>query len=68
MDSNDVEMDSNTSDVSHVLQLVHKPMKRGEFWYLLDKKWFELCKLFINDKEQVHNPGPIDNSGMSYDY
>ncbi|CAG2110965.1 unnamed protein product [Medioppia subpectinata] len=63
MDTNDQEMDCQT-DVSEVLQLIHKPMQKGELWYLLDKKWFELCKLYVNDRQQVHNPGPVDNSAL----
>jgi hypothetical protein len=61
MDTNDIDLDSN---VEQVLQLIHKPMKKGEFWYLLDKKWFELCKLYLTQKDSIHNPGPIDNSGF----
>ena len=65
MEVNDkMDSESSSSDVTEVLQLIQKPMKRGEFWYLLDKKWFELCKLYLNDRQQVHNPGPIDNSGF----
>ncbi|CAG2166899.1 unnamed protein product, partial [Oppiella nova] len=63
MDNKEHEMDCG-SDVSEVLQLTQKPMKRGEFWYLLDKKWWELCKVYLNDRQQVHNPGPIDNSAL----
>lgn len=70
MDSNDTQMDvesssSQAADVSEVLQLIQKPMKKGEIWYLVDKKWFELCKLYLTDHQAVHNPGPIDNSGLS---
>lgn len=61
METNDMESESS---VEQILQLIHKPMKKEEFWYLLDKKWFELCKLFIKEKEHIHNPGPIDNSGI----
>lgn len=61
MDSNDIDLDSN---IDQVLQLIQRPMKKGEYWYLIDKKWFDLCKLYIQDKEPEHNPGPIDNSAL----
>ncbi len=64
-----MEMDANTSGCVTCASIGAQTHAKGrEFWYLLDKKWFELCKLYINNREQVHNPGPIDNSGMSYDY
>lgn len=70
MDTNETQMEmestsSEAADVSEVLQLIQKPMKKGEFWYLIDKKWFEMCKIYLNDRQPVHNPGPIDNSGLS---
>ena len=70
MDTNETQMEvestsSESADVTEVLQLIQKPMKNGEYWYLIDKKWFEMCKIYLNDRQQVNNPGPIDNSGMS---
>lgn len=61
METNDIDVDSN---VDQILVLLQRPMKKGENWYLIDKKWFELCKVFLQDKDPVHNPGPVDNSPL----
>lgn len=57
-DEDDVSIDS-------VPQLMARPMNKGETWYLLDKKWFDTFKTYLNDKTvQVNNPGPIDNGSL----
>lgn len=45
---------------------MEQPMKKGEYWYLVDKKWFETFKLYVKEGESAlsANPGPIDNSQL----
>ena len=49
---------------------VNREMKEGEYWYLLDAKWWEKWKQYVNyndadDKfKPGDSPGPIDNSQM----
>lgn len=46
------------------------PLKKGEFWYLIDSKWFKQWKKYVGFEywdtgsvgEESANPGSIDNS------
>lgn len=61
MDVDDVE----DKPVESVLQLVEMPMKKGDYWYLVDKRWYETFKGFVKDPtDPSSNPGPVDNSGL----
>ena len=55
-------MDLTVEDAYSVLTLMQSPMVKGEYWFLLDKKWFETFKSYIESKDETYNPGPIDNS------
>lgn len=62
-----MEVDELVDDkpVESVLQLVELPMKKGDYWYLVDKRWYETFKRFVKDPtDPSSNPGPIDNSGL----
>lgn len=50
--------------VESVLRFMERPVKKGDYWYLLDKKWFETFKSFLEKREDGLNPGPIDNSPL----
>jgi len=39
-------------------------MIKDENWFLVDKKWFDACKHYLEEREDVNNPGPIDNSAL----
>lgn len=61
----DTEMNSvEMLDIKQISGLMQKAMKKDDSWFLLDKKWFEMCKLFLNDNDPTHNPGPVDNSAL----
>ena len=63
--SMDSEMDVDADkSVDQVLVLMEKPMKKGEYWYLVDKKWFETFKLYVKEEDKSQNPGPVDNSQL----
>lgn len=62
-----MEVDESVDDkpVESVLQLVEMPMKKGDYWYLVDKRWYETFKGFVKDPiDPSLNPGPVDNSGL----
>lgn len=50
--------------IEAVIPLLNSPMNKGDYWYLLDKKWFETFKSYIKDMDPSLNPGPIDNSPL----
>ncbi|KAI1287287.1 Ubiquitin carboxyl-terminal hydrolase 4 [Halotydeus destructor] len=59
-----MEVDSGKS-VEEVLALIEQPMKKGEYWYLVDKKWFEQFKSYLNgEKDPSLSPGAVDNSPL----
>ena len=53
-----------TESLESVVQMLHSPMNKGDYWYLLDKKWFETLKSYLKDMDPSLNPGPIDNSPL----
>ncbi|RWS30757.1 hypothetical protein B4U80_07215 [Leptotrombidium deliense] len=60
-DNEDVHMEST---VESAIQIMNKTMEKDEFWFLLDKKWIEECKKFVNGSDESATPGPIDNSAL----
>ncbi|XP_053213920.1 ubiquitin carboxyl-terminal hydrolase 15-like [Panonychus citri] len=68
----DIEMkdDSDTkaveyeNNVAAVDKLVNQELVEGDFWYVLDNKWFQTYKQFLQSCIAVNNPGPIDNSDL----
>lgn len=60
----DEHMVDDAINLNQVLEIVKKPMIKDEYWYLVDKKWYEQCEQFICDNEPTHNPGPIDNTNL----
>lgn len=51
-------------DLDEITKLVNSPLKKGESWYLLDKKWYEMCKSYHESGDKTIFPGPIDNSAL----
>ncbi|XP_015782630.1 ubiquitin carboxyl-terminal hydrolase 15 [Tetranychus urticae] len=69
----EVEMEVDDNDkvaalkfASEVDKMVNRELKEGEFWYVLDNKWFQTYKQYLQacDDDMVNNPGPIDNSDL----
>lgn len=51
-------------DFEKIVKLVYAPLKSGDVWYLLDKKWYDLCKVYHETGDKSNYPGPIDNSAL----
>lgn len=47
-----------------VVKLVNKPLVKGDTWYMLDKNWYDTCKVYNESGDQTQHPGPIDNSAL----
>lgn len=47
-----------------ILKLINSPLKAGSTWYLLDTKWFDMCKNYHDSGDKSVFPGPIDNSAL----
>ncbi|XP_020645109.3 ubiquitin carboxyl-terminal hydrolase 4 [Pogona vitticeps] len=60
---------------SELMPLLGTPLWPGEFWYLIDSRWFKQWKKYVGfDSWDLYNvgepnlfPGPIDNSGLFAD-
>lgn len=55
--------------IEYTLQDVPALMKRllkpNEYWYILDKHWYDSFLTYLeNSKDQANHPGKIDNKGM----
>lgn len=55
--------------IQYTLQDVPALMKRllkpNEYWYILDKHWYDSFLTYLeNSKDQANHPGKIDNKGM----
>lgn len=51
-------------DFDEIVKLVNAPLKKGDAWYLLDKKWFDVCKAYHESGDKSIFPGAIDNSAL----
>lgn len=51
-------------DFDEIVKLVNAPLKRGDAWYLLDKKWYDVCKAYHESGDKSIFPGAIDNSAL----
>ncbi|XP_076078231.1 ubiquitin carboxyl-terminal hydrolase 15-like isoform X1 [Mytilus galloprovincialis] len=57
---------------SELKELLKKPLKRDDKWFLLDTKWFKQWKKYVgyeswdafNVGQSEANPGPVDNSPL----
>ncbi|XP_065584327.1 ubiquitin carboxyl-terminal hydrolase 15-like [Artemia franciscana] len=59
------------SKIADIKQQLNKPLVKGEKWYLVDRKWFDQWKKYVNldgqdesDTQEIYNPGPFDNSSI----
>ncbi|XP_065576578.1 ubiquitin carboxyl-terminal hydrolase 15-like [Artemia franciscana] len=59
------------SKIADIKQQLNKPLVKGEKWYLVDRKWFDQWKKYVNldgqdesDTQEIYNPGPLDNSSI----
>ncbi|KAJ7312134.1 hypothetical protein JRQ81_006477 [Phrynocephalus forsythii] len=60
------------TEVSELKPLLGMPLRPGEFWYLINSRWFKQWKKYVGfdswDRYNVGEPklfpGPIDNSGL----
>lgn len=48
--------------LSDVPALVKMPLKLGDVWYIVDKKWFDAFLTYLEKKDEAFNPGKVDNS------
>lgn len=62
-----MEVDSNEERISFndVPALMKKPLKMNDFWFIVDKTWFDKFNKFLETNDSTYHPGPIDNSGMT---
>lgn len=49
-------------DLSDVAQLVKRPLRVGDYWYIVDKSWYDNCLSFIEYGDPSNHPKKIDNS------
>lgn len=55
---------------NEITELLKNPLKKGDFWYLIDSKWFKQWKKYVGYEywdtgsvgDESANPGFIDNS------
>lgn len=61
-------MDSNEEkiDLTDVPTLMKRPLKMGDYWYIVDKTWFDKLAKFLDTNDVAYHPGQIDNSGKVY--
>ncbi len=52
------------SDIANVLKIGDTPLYKGDCCYLVNAKWYEQFKKFINGRQVAQNPGPIDNNEL----
>ncbi|CAN8017254.1 unnamed protein product [Ixodes persulcatus] len=63
------DLETQKNDISNLLK---KPLKPDDIWYLVDNKWFKQWKKYVGYDtwdvcgigEQTTHPGPIDNSPL----
>jgi len=51
-------------DFDEIVRLINSPLKPGDTWYLLDKKWYDMCKAYHESGDKSTFPGAIDNSAL----
>lgn len=58
-------MDSNEEkiDLADVPVLMKRPLKMGDYWYIVDKTWFDKLTKFLDTNDAAYHPGQIDNAG-----
>ncbi|RWS04954.1 ubiquitin carboxyl-terminal hydrolase 15-like protein [Dinothrombium tinctorium] len=65
-DAEDVNMDSDCGGncIDKIFEMINRSLRKDDFWFLVDRKWFEALKQYVNDKDDVNNPGPINNAPL----
>lgn len=53
---------SQQCDLSDVAQLMKRPLRLGDYWYIVDKKWYDACSSYIESEDITYKPEKIDNS------
>lgn len=52
------------ADFEEVVKFINEPLEVNEYWYLLDKKWYDMCKAYHETGDETNYPGPIDNTRL----
>ena len=61
-DTNDEPTSTQQYELADIVQLVKRPLRIGDYWYVIDKKWYDACLSFIEFDDSTYHPGKIDNS------
>ncbi|KAJ6219785.1 hypothetical protein RDWZM_005597 [Blomia tropicalis] len=63
-DSADEPSSSQTITLEDIEQVMKRPLNLGEYWYVVQKAWFDECTTYIKDGMNSPKPDPIDNSSL----
>ncbi|XP_074593498.1 ubiquitin carboxyl-terminal hydrolase 15-like [Brevipalpus obovatus] len=50
--------------IEHLEKSICRPLKKDEPWYLISSRWFSALKEYLRTRDEVKNPGPIDNRDL----
>lgn len=63
----EMEVDENVFSNYSLAQLesaMNKQLRKGDSWYVVSARWFEQLKLYLETRDNIHNPGPINNKDL----
>lgn len=55
---------SQQYELSDIAQLIKRPLRAGDFWFIIEKNWFDKCLTYIQSSDEADSPGQIENSCM----